>query len=340
MIIKELDPFTATDLFSKAGRAAEEQLAFYLRRSFHDRKDLYIFNNLRLQQNGDAAQIDHLIFHKYGMVIVESKSVTCRVQINDYGEWTRVNGSRVKGMPSPIHQAKRQGDFLRAYLEQHVETLLKKFLGFYQCNFSRMPIDILVAISDSGIINRPRKNGLPEVCKADQIPDKVLALFERRQKASNLLNFDSTDPLYALSDDAIARVIHFLLKHHHPLEVKNANLSQPQASTSQAIPCYQESDREELPQAKPDAKRPQTNGDPLQLSSKPICRYCQSADLAVMYGKYGYYFKCSQCDGNTPIKATCSACSEKGKIRKSRHQFYVDCDRCNASNLFYTNRAT
>ena len=54
-------------------------------------------------------------------------------------------------------QAKRQVEFLKRFLEPHTEALLKKLLGV-QMKFDKMPIDIVVAISDTGIINRPKRS--------------------------------------------------------------------------------------------------------------------------------------------------------------------------------------
>ena len=71
MIAKEFDPFTDTDKRQLAGRKAEGQIAFYLKRAF---------------EHGDAAQIDHLVFHRWGMILVESKSVTGTVRVNEHGE--------------------------------------------------------------------------------------------------------------------------------------------------------------------------------------------------------------------------------------------------------------
>lgn len=41
MILKELDPFSSADVLEKAGRQAEEQMAFYLRRAFKDEPDTF-----------------------------------------------------------------------------------------------------------------------------------------------------------------------------------------------------------------------------------------------------------------------------------------------------------
>ena len=83
-----------------------------LKRYFGDSRDLFIINDLHLDDLGDKAQIDHLIIHKFGFLIIESKSVSTTVSINDYGEWTRhYNGQQ--GMQSPISQAKLQASALR-----------------------------------------------------------------------------------------------------------------------------------------------------------------------------------------------------------------------------------
>lgn len=86
MIFKELDPFNSEDKFARAGRAAEEKMAFYLKRYFDDVQEILVLNGIRLQTDDDAAQVDHLIIHPHGLTIVESKSVHGKVQIKDDGQ--------------------------------------------------------------------------------------------------------------------------------------------------------------------------------------------------------------------------------------------------------------
>lgn len=93
MIIKEwAQDEGARDKFAAAGAEAERQLAHYLKRKYGDRKDVLVFNNLRIEsENGDdAAQYDHLILHRRGFILIESKSVTSKVKINARGEWLRL----------------------------------------------------------------------------------------------------------------------------------------------------------------------------------------------------------------------------------------------------------
>ena len=70
MIIKELEPIEPLNKLEQAGYYAESQLAFYLKREFKDDPHIRVFNNLRLQKGDDACQIDHLILHQYGMIII------------------------------------------------------------------------------------------------------------------------------------------------------------------------------------------------------------------------------------------------------------------------------
>lgn len=182
-IFKELDKLAACeDNFTKAGRAAEEQMAYYLRRAFQDDKNIFVFNHLRLEYEQDAAQIDRLVLHQYGIFIVESKSVTTTIQINENSEWMRWFKGKPKGMPSPVLQAQRQAEFLRKYLNADAEILLNKIFGLRQATCRNMLLDIVVVISDSGIIKRPQKMLLNEVCKADQVTERIRAKIEKSQK--------------------------------------------------------------------------------------------------------------------------------------------------------------
>lgn len=78
-------------------------------------------------------------------------------------------------MPSPILQARRQLDLLGLLLADHTEELLDRAMfGLRQRRFDPMRRDVLVAISDGGRITR--KVDVPEVVKADQVPDRVRAI--------------------------------------------------------------------------------------------------------------------------------------------------------------------
>jgi hypothetical protein len=357
MIIKELDRIETTDKFEQAGYRAESQLAFYLNREFKDDPLFLVFNNLRFEKAGDACQIDHLVLHRYGMIIIESKSVTTRVEVNEFGEWKRWFNNAWQGMPSPILQAQRQGKFLKDYLETHVETLLNKLILGRRAHFTKMPIDVLVAISDSGIINRPKNDKLNTVCKADQIADKVREIVSEYRKIDSLLTF-SLKSTYLFDMDEVPRISSFLLANHKPSKVKSPltdmnNNSTPRNSTPIGSLFPNSSISKPITTVKPitpqrkiisvvpsDAQKPDIKPKPvvksIKSASASTCAYCQSQNLSLLY-VHNYFFKCNDCGKNTAIKNICPSCGDREKIRKSGLQFFCECEKCGTSQLFHTN---
>lgn len=166
MILKELDPFHGTDKFQIAGRRAEEQMAFYLRRYFKAANDVFVINGLKIWLDGETAQIDHLVVHPTGLIIVESKSVAGKISITRDLQWIRQYGEKQVGMKSPIIQAKMQGQLLSELI-----SIFAKPAQFLSEN-----IVTLVAISDNGIIEWPDSGPLEGVKKADQICDEIIRI--------------------------------------------------------------------------------------------------------------------------------------------------------------------
>ncbi len=291
VILKGLDPFISEDKFEKAGRIAEEQLAFYLRRAFAEDKDILVFNNLRFENKHDVAQIDHLILHKYGMIIIESKSVTTKVEINEREEWIRWFDNTPKGMPSPIQQAKRQGEFLKSYLNQFAPVLLGRVV-MLQKYFGGMPIDYIVSISDSGIIKRSKAASLEEVCKADQVSEKVRNIFESWKKINGFFSLN-LEKGYFFSQEEIANVQNFLIAKNKP----SAHQAAPQ-KTPVAKPALRLSilDRDILKSSENKVKssygKPssikQQSGKEIEVKPVQVCAYCKSVNLRIDYG-YNYY---------------------------------------------------
>jgi hypothetical protein len=254
--------------------------------------------------------------------VIESKSVATRIEINEHGEWMRWLGGIARGMPSPVLQAQRQGVFLRDYLQQHCATLLgRSVFGRLQHTFTCMPLDTLVAVSDSAIIDRPKRLPLPEVGKADQVPDRIKRLIADYRKANGLLSFDFSKGGYTFSHEEMARIASFLIEHHRQSPGEMPPSRKPEAVRQKIAPAVP------APVAAP-------------VQDRLTCRHCQRHDLSVQYGRYGYYLKCMACEGNTPIHLTCQACGRRERIRKSGNRFYAECEACGSSCLYHTNPDT
>ncbi len=67
-----------------------------------------VIHDLRLDIEGQVAQIDHLVISRMLEVFVcESKSYSGGVKVNEFGEWITFRDRRPVGIPSPIEQNRR-----------------------------------------------------------------------------------------------------------------------------------------------------------------------------------------------------------------------------------------
>ena len=326
MIVKDIDKKDNLTKFEKFGHAAEKQMAFYLKRAFKTDDKVSVLNDLRLEYDGEVAQIDHLIVHRFGFMIVESKSVTGKIIINEQGEWPRSYTKFSKGIPSPILQAQRQADFLRIFLDNHADELDFKQILF-KASMKDFKFAVLVAISDDGIVERPAKATLDEVLKADQITNKINALIKKYAKEDTAIF--SVKMLSFLKKATRERICQLLTKSHTPKQravtvIEAAQVSEVPAETAVEV-IESESNASQVEEV-------------VEIEQeKSLCLKCNSSAIQIHYGKFGYYFKCSDCEGNSKIKLTCRESSCKPKIRKKKQQFFKDCSSCESSEVFFEN---
>ncbi len=152
-----------------------------------------------------VCQIDHLVLHRWGAFIVESKSVTDEVAVRDDGaggdEWTRKHG-RV-GIADPTGSAAgrslwvfldRHREFLRGKMPTWLRPIGKLVSGTDQRGFGHMPLQIFVAISDSGKIERvggwkePTEPFRAFVSKADNVGAKICDELAKHKASGRLLS--------------------------------------------------------------------------------------------------------------------------------------------------------
>lgn len=292
------------DRMAAAGRRAEKQMRFYLNRAFAEDSTVKVLNDVRAERNGEAAQMDHLVIHRYGVVIVESKSVTTAVRVNALGEWERRSGSHWRGMASPLLQAERQGELLKQLLDDHTEALLDRMaFGAVQTTFRNMALDALVAISDSGSIVRPAPGSFRAVMKADQVVTHIRELLSTYRQQNSPLNFRLADINSAprtFSEREMTAIAAFL-------QARN---------------------------------RPEAAVDPLEASTKPSvrCRACGTGLRFIDWErKLGYHFRCRSCDSTEVITVVCPRCHGKARITKQGKDFSVLCKACPEQVPYFSN---
>jgi transcription elongation factor Elf1 len=332
MISKELDAFEAGNSWEKNGRKAEDQIAFYLRRRFHSDEEIFVINGLRFRgMDQTFTQIDHLVLCQYGIVIIESKSVTSVVKYDVDGQWLRLWNNHWSGMPSPIQQARNQEVALREILQVNKEKLREKFVfGLKQGGFHHMPIHILVAISDTGrIMAPPGKNEYAGiVLKADQVADKIISLQKDNKKAEGV--FTTRMPPWSMSSEDLKKTVSFLLQIHEPL-IKETATEAPPVEESAKEP---EKAKEDVP------PRIDEQTSEQKIESMNFCPECHGGVTILWGAKYkNYYWHCRNCNKNFPINYKCPGCSEKLRIRKQANEYYIYCDPCGLSALYFTDKS-
>lgn len=336
----------------RAGAAAERQMAHYLNRRFSHDPEVHVLHDLRLvdgaqpEQDGSTSgvcQIDHLLVHCWGMVIVESKAVTQEVRVRPDGsdgeEWSRVWQGRETGMASPIQQARRQAEFLRTFLDRHrahllgrqplgLRTLTKVIQGTDQRGFLHAPIQVVIAISDTGRIRRmegweePQQPFRTFVTKADLVPDKIGQELDRHRQGAGLFAtpWDKYG-LWSMEKSEAKQVAAFLAVQHM------GRTGAPPARGNRGT--------------RPDVRRPPpTTPTGGQRTMTARCKHCDATALRAQSGRYGYYWRCSGCGKNTAMPLVCSACGTTGRqrvrVRKDGPQYIRACQACGKTEPIWT----
>ncbi len=352
MIIKPHTSRTESNPRLAAGIRAERQMAHYLDRHFRDSERFLILHDVRIEHEGEVAQMDHLVVHAFGVIIVESKSVSTSVRITRTGEWERRAPRGWTGMPDPLLQAERQGIVLKRLLTARTEDLLdKQLFGMLQGTFANMALDAFAAISDQGTIQRARKDQAPHAMTADAIPSAIERLVDGYRRASNPLASGLRAQLDAPRDfhhREILRIAHFLRVQHTP----RGGSGPPGNEETPASRTPRHELRHVTPspveRGVPDAKRDQaaskqpvatetnapqraTNGEGKSTPTTTIrltCCHCGSQDLSPRIGRYGPYGLCRACSKNTAARAACPDCGSKVYLERASFGFTGKCERC------------
>lgn len=284
----------------RAGIKGEKEASYLIDFSFKNSNNNVVIHDLRLDINGRVAQIDHLILNRSLMMFVlETKHFNSGIKINDNGEFLRWNDYKkaYEGMPSPIAQN-----------ERHIAVLKDAF------NLLDMPTRMgvrlkpafmpYVLVSASARIERPPKLDTSQVIKSDVLANTIAQKFDKLGVVDTLGAFARI-----ISPETLEDIAHKLCALHSPL----------------SIDYKAKFGLVDVPHVEP------------PKAAKHVCRHCNSDKISIQYGKFGYYFKCLDCDGNTAIKVACEKDGCKARIRKDGNCFYRECSVCNSSDLFFTN---
>ncbi|MBU0654336.1 MAG: NERD domain-containing protein [Gammaproteobacteria bacterium] len=296
----------------RAGIKGENEAAYQIDFDFKDSEHSVVIHDLRLEINGRVAQIDHLLIGR-GLIafVLETKHFNSGLKINDNGEFLRWNDYKktYEGMASPLEQN-----------ERHIAVLKDAFKMIDMPTRLGMRLtptfNSFVIISSSARIDRPKKFDTSQIIKADSIKTNI------QQKLDKMGVMDLFGGVARLvSYETLEEIARKLCALHTPIIIDyRAKFGIPEVAASV-------SQTSQSPMEQPSS----------EVAQQHICRKCSSTNIGVQYGKFGYYFKCLDCDGNTPIKPACDKNGCKARLRKEGNKFFRECAACGISTLYFTN---
>jgi len=155
-----------------AGNRGEENSAYFIDFYYRHHPNWAIIHDLRIEHNGNIAQIDHLLINRrFEFYVLESKSYAYGVKITERGEFLIWQRDKYRAIESPIEQNKRHIYLLERFLSE--ENLLPKRLGI-NIEPSFKPY---VIISPKSNVIRPsvKKLNTNVVIKSDELFKQIQA---------------------------------------------------------------------------------------------------------------------------------------------------------------------
>jgi hypothetical protein len=302
------------------GYKAEKDNAYYLDFGFKNTPNNILLHDIRIEHKGMVAQIDHIIINRAGIEVLESKSFTGTLTIKGDGSLDVEYGKKIKTFPNPIEQNNRHAKILSDYITEKMDLPANiKLLG--------LSISSTVLINPNTTITN---NSLP---KGFERADSFVTHRDKELNTMGVMTvFKKVSTMMTL--DRIKEIANFLVKHHKP-KIHDYSKKYPLAKKET------HSNSNSYMQPKNFIKKSILENPSLiknQDTNTPLCSKCKSPNIEIVYGKYGYYFKCLFCDGNTAIKLSCSNKECKPKIKKSKLNFYHVCETCGKNELFFRNK--
>ena len=158
---------------AQLGHDAEVKMAACLEETFGGSDDIMVFNDLHIKYRQHKTQIDHLIAHRHGFVLIETKYISDTLLVNRNFKFSRHKNGRKYHVRSPLSQAEKQRQVLVDVLNYHRREI---FQGRDVTNiplFSPDRLEILISIvSPNPVIVQPDSC---QVMDVDEVCDTVQA---------------------------------------------------------------------------------------------------------------------------------------------------------------------
>lgn len=314
-----IKPKIEKELFMlRAGIKGEQETTYHIDFNLRDSENYAVIHDLRLEINDKVAQIDHLLINRtLRIYCIETKHLNSGIKITDDGEFVQWNSYKkvYEGISSPLAQNQRHIDVLDEIFDTSIK--LPERLGFilYPSFHSR------VVVNSNARVDRSRKFDSKDLVKSEK-------LYESIKKDFDSLSLSLV--LKTVSYEEIENIANQLIALHKPIKINyRAKFGLDISRKIEPISNF------DLP------VQVNTSSTHLKVSeadSNPHrCKKCNSSNVKIQYGKFGYYYKCGDCESNTNIKIDCSVVGHNAKLRKDGNRFFKDCIECESSYLYFEN---
>ena len=221
----------------EAGERREKDSAYFVNFYFGKSKNWAVIHDLRIEHNGQVAQIDHLVINRFmNIYVLETKNFHYGLKITPEGEFLVYDGRRYFAIESPIEQNERHIFLLSKAIEHH--NIMPTRLGVViQPRFSSY-----VLMSPTSRIIRPSHSKLDtsRVIQSDHAFSKI------KKDADNM---STAAILKVCSKETLEAIAKKLAKLHRPAKVdfkarfgireqiKTANQSEKTTAVGPSIVC-------------------------------------------------------------------------------------------------------
>lgn len=280
----------------RSGIAGEKEAAYNINFHYENSKNWMVIHDLRLQHQGQSAQIDHLLINRFMEVYVcESKRFGEGITINEHGEFSAYYQGKAYGIPSPIEQNHRHITLLERLFDQG-DIALPVRLGLKL----KPKCYSLILIANNARITRPKNGkvvqGLDRIIKNEQVYKRIHKDIDEEKIFSM---FASASKI--ISRETLQTFAENLAALHTPLSVdwKARFGIANELAAETACP-----DAEKLPHENTD---PQTTGQLPHEDKRLFCAACKKTVTANVArycwnnkSRFGGRVYCYDCQRNLP----------------------------------------
>jgi hypothetical protein len=145
------------------GEQGEKNTAYYLNFDLKNNKNWMVIHDLRIEHDGEVAQIDHLLIGRLlDMYVLETKTFGDKLQMHEDGSFVAIYGNKTFSIPSPVEQNNRHIRLLRLAIKK--AKILPTRLGIH------IPASYknFVLLDPKTQFVRPSKTDSSMVLKSDQ----------------------------------------------------------------------------------------------------------------------------------------------------------------------------